>query len=340
MFRIVESVAKVTEKVSGKLEAFQFDSPIRVLELLCSKISTDKEESDDQNLNLSMSTINVDEIGLPDSKSFQRCPLDFDKLTSESKLQVDSAVAHPQNIDLNSLRILDSGKNESSCMDSPKIDAEQVQDYAACNMSVDLQDLDVWINKHIPDVLPSLNALESEQLNLDFGRNTTLASCESSNNQHCNSSYTMNENIYPTPNNEQGDLLSQLCTPIIPSLEDSDRNRVLEANIKLKTKSDSFNGFTGQMKTFQTKLKAVLKGESTALEIKVIPTIEIDKSKCGIMGVPLRPWNGRRKGRCKMCPGCYKPNCGVCRNCLDMVKYGGAGKYKRACLMRECHNKS
>ena len=42
------------------------------------------------------------------------------------------------------------------------------------------------------------------------------------------------------------------------------------------------------------------------------------------------------KKRCKMCDSCKRKDCGKCRNCLDKVKFGGAGIKKQACIMRKC----
>ena len=36
------------------------------------------------------------------------------------------------------------------------------------------------------------------------------------------------------------------------------------------------------------------------------------------------------------CSGCIKPNCGQCRMCLDMPKFGGPGKQKKKCQRRVC----
>ena len=39
------------------------------------------------------------------------------------------------------------------------------------------------------------------------------------------------------------------------------------------------------------------------------------------------------------CSGCIKPNCGQCRMCLDMPKFGGPGKRKKKCQQRVCVTK-
>ena len=50
---------------------------------------------------------------------------------------------------------------------------------------------------------------------------------------------------------------------------------------------------------------------------------------------------GRRKQRrCKECAGCLRPDCGMCRYCVDMKKFGGSGVLRQACLLRKCENLS
>lgn len=44
----------------------------------------------------------------------------------------------------------------------------------------------------------------------------------------------------------------------------------------------------------------------------------------------------RRRTRCKICAACQRSDCGECGFCLDMVKFGGTGRAKQTCLMRQC----
>lgn len=44
----------------------------------------------------------------------------------------------------------------------------------------------------------------------------------------------------------------------------------------------------------------------------------------------------RRRTRCKSCRACKQPDCGECAFCHDMVKFGGPGKAKQTCFMRQC----
>lgn len=40
-----------------------------------------------------------------------------------------------------------------------------------------------------------------------------------------------------------------------------------------------------------------------------------------------------------MCSGCLAKDCGSCKFCLDMPKFGGPGKKKKRCVERVCRNK-
>lgn len=40
--------------------------------------------------------------------------------------------------------------------------------------------------------------------------------------------------------------------------------------------------------------------------------------------------------RCKRCEACMRPECGDCNFCRDMKKFGGPGKLKQTCVLRQC----
>ncbi|XP_031621168.1 jmjC domain-containing histone demethylation protein 1 [Contarinia nasturtii] len=44
----------------------------------------------------------------------------------------------------------------------------------------------------------------------------------------------------------------------------------------------------------------------------------------------------RRRRRCKVCVPCNSTECGQCAFCLDMIKFGGPGRAKQTCMMRQC----
>ncbi|KAK4878394.1 hypothetical protein RN001_010900 [Aquatica leii] len=47
---------------------------------------------------------------------------------------------------------------------------------------------------------------------------------------------------------------------------------------------------------------------------------------------------GPRRKRCGVCEACQTPDCGKCSHCRDMLKFGGTGRSKQACLQRRCPN--
>nr|KAF6297485.1 DNA methyltransferase 1 [Pipistrellus kuhlii] len=48
--------------------------------------------------------------------------------------------------------------------------------------------------------------------------------------------------------------------------------------------------------------------------------------------------NAFKRRRCGVCEVCQQPDCGTCKACKDMVKFGGSGRSKQACLKRRCPN--
>uniref|UniRef100_A0A8C9QWN0 [histone H3]-dimethyl-L-lysine(36) demethylase n=1 Tax=Scleropages formosus TaxID=113540 RepID=A0A8C9QWN0_SCLFO len=44
----------------------------------------------------------------------------------------------------------------------------------------------------------------------------------------------------------------------------------------------------------------------------------------------------RRRVRCKRCTACLRKECGNCNYCKDMRKFGGPGRLKQTCVLRQC----
>ncbi|KAI5101731.1 hypothetical protein C0J45_8934 [Silurus meridionalis] len=44
----------------------------------------------------------------------------------------------------------------------------------------------------------------------------------------------------------------------------------------------------------------------------------------------------RRRTRCRRCQACMRSECGECHFCKDMKKFGGPGRMKQSCLLRQC----
>ncbi|XP_076753766.1 DNA methyltransferase 1a isoform X1 [Xylocopa sonorina] len=47
---------------------------------------------------------------------------------------------------------------------------------------------------------------------------------------------------------------------------------------------------------------------------------------------------GPKRQRCGVCEHCQQPDCGLCNACKDMLKFGGTGRSKQACVKRRCPN--
>uniref|UniRef100_A0A8C1RTX0 Lysine-specific demethylase 2B n=1 Tax=Cyprinus carpio TaxID=7962 RepID=A0A8C1RTX0_CYPCA len=44
----------------------------------------------------------------------------------------------------------------------------------------------------------------------------------------------------------------------------------------------------------------------------------------------------RRRTRCRKCEACTRKECGECHFCKDMKKFGGPGRMKQSCILRQC----
>ncbi|XP_034981412.1 lysine-specific demethylase 2A isoform X1 [Zootoca vivipara] len=44
----------------------------------------------------------------------------------------------------------------------------------------------------------------------------------------------------------------------------------------------------------------------------------------------------RRRVRCRKCKACLQGECGMCHYCRDMKKFGGPGRMKQSCVLRQC----
>lgn len=78
-----------------------------------------------------------------------------------------------------------------------------------------------------------------------------------------------------------------------------------------------------------------------------VPTIPITKPhtmKPAPRLTPVRPAPAspivsgarRRRVRCRKCKACVQGECGVCHYCRDMKKFGGPGRMKQSCVLRQC----
>ncbi|XP_029018239.1 lysine (K)-specific demethylase 2Ba isoform X2 [Betta splendens] len=66
------------------------------------------------------------------------------------------------------------------------------------------------------------------------------------------------------------------------------------------------------------------------------------KPKMGVPSAVKLPSNRsssgarRRRTRCRKCEACLRTECGECHFCKDMKKFGGPGRMKQSCIMRQC----
>uniref|UniRef100_A0A8C0IJP5 [histone H3]-dimethyl-L-lysine(36) demethylase n=1 Tax=Bubo bubo TaxID=30461 RepID=A0A8C0IJP5_BUBBB len=77
-----------------------------------------------------------------------------------------------------------------------------------------------------------------------------------------------------------------------------------------------------------------------------LPTIPITKPhtmKPTPRPTPVRPTVSpivsgarRRRVRCRKCKACMQGECGMCHYCRDMKKFGGPGRMKQSCVLRQC----
>lgn len=51
-----------------------------------------------------------------------------------------------------------------------------------------------------------------------------------------------------------------------------------------------------------------------------------------------RPGSRKKADRipCKICQACISPDCGMCQFCADMIRFGGSGRLRKPCQMRQC----
>lgn len=54
------------------------------------------------------------------------------------------------------------------------------------------------------------------------------------------------------------------------------------------------------------------------------------------LNVGIHEKGTNKRKRCGTCDGCKTQDCGKCSYCRDMVKFGGPGKKKQACILRKC----
>uniref|UniRef100_A0A8C8MAG8 Lysine-specific demethylase 2B n=1 Tax=Oncorhynchus tshawytscha TaxID=74940 RepID=A0A8C8MAG8_ONCTS len=74
------------------------------------------------------------------------------------------------------------------------------------------------------------------------------------------------------------------------------------------------------------------------LEIKPKPKMAASSPAAAVKLSASRSTSGarRRRTRCRKCEACLRTECGECHFCKDMKKFGGPGRMKQSCIMRQC----
>nr|CAD7597925.1 unnamed protein product [Timema genevievae] len=106
---------------------------------------------------------------------------------------------------------------------------------------------------------------------------------------------------------------------ILRSLDDSDRDQIRGGRMPLA--KNCGNRSSTPMLSGATKQKHSSRGEG---------------GKVGNGGHQSGTGPRRRRTRCKKCEACQRSDCGDCSFCHDMVKFGGSGRAKQTCIMRQC----
>ncbi|KAF5303293.1 hypothetical protein FQA39_LY10032 [Lamprigera yunnana] len=86
-------------------------------------------------------------------------------------------------------------------------------------------------------------------------------------------------------------------------------------------------------KTIKKKPATWSKATTTTLVQEVFETFFVDQ-----IDNKEKDDKGSRRKRCGVCEACQTPDCGKCSHCRDMLKFGGTGRGKQACLTRRCPN--
>lgn len=90
--------------------------------------------------------------------------------------------------------------------------------------------------------------------------------------------------------------------------------------------------FTVAMKGLQKReTRNWSKATTTALVRDVFENFFIDQIAKDDKAMDKKP----KKRRCGVCAICQKPDCGNCFHCKDMIKFGGTGRSKQACKLRQ-----
>ncbi|KAM9817824.1 lysine-specific demethylase 2A-like isoform 9-T11 [Syngnathus typhle] len=105
--------------------------------------------------------------------------------------------------------------------------------------------------------------------------------------------------------------------------------------LKEHANDDSKKSFTGK------PIVKWPKRPSNYQPLQPLPPINPKLADAPVMPRPQKPASSmsvlrRRRVRCKRCEACMRAECGDCNFCRDMKKFGGPGKLKQTCVLRQC----
>ncbi|KAF7694804.1 lysine (K)-specific demethylase 2Ba isoform X2 [Silurus meridionalis] len=106
--------------------------------------------------------------------------------------------------------------------------------------------------------------------------------------------------------------------------------------MSLSADDEDYESDTGEQQRPGNRPKPKMASTPTAST----PTTSTSSSTAG--GVVKLPSNRsssgarRRRTRCRKCEACVRSECGECHFCKDMKKFGGPGRMKQSCIMRQC----
>ena len=128
---------------------------------------------------------------------------------------------------------------------------------------------------------------------------------------------------------------------LAPILRSCIKTMIEIAGIEISKLSDIFQSVNRQSPPLKPKKERILVPTSTTpLARETFDFFFYDQiNKSGRSEkINLDLKSATRRNRCGVCVVCQQADCGECRFCLDLVKFGGTGRSKQSCIHRKCPN--
>ena len=113
------------------------------------------------------------------------------------------------------------------------------------------------------------------------------------------------------------------------------RTLVKLTGVVLGRRQGAGSGFKARSSAGKSKTVASKKQDSMACVTPLVRDV-FDSMFKGQLEAEDESLGATKRRRCGVCEACQLPDCGKCRSCMDMVKFGGTGRSKQACLARRC----